>query len=90
MPDFVTPRHRISPEALDTIVASVAQAEPRIYLVDRFPDLVEAAIRPDLARGRGLILYSHSIYGYSDFGTNAARVRGWLGAITTKVAEARS
>jgi len=48
-----------------------------------------AEARPDPAGGSDLILYSHSIYGYSDLGTNAARVRRWLGAVNVKVAEAR-
>ncbi|ABQ29782.1 MULTISPECIES: DUF1499 domain-containing protein [Acidiphilium] len=46
-----------------------------------FPDVVIAQIRPDPAGGSDLILYSHSIYGYSDFGTNAARLQRWLSAI---------
>ena len=49
--------------------------------VANFPDVVEVAVRPDGADGSALILYSHSIYGYSDFGTNAARLQRWLSAI---------
>lgn len=56
--------------------------------IANFPDVVEAAVRPDKGGGSELILYSHSVYGYSDFGTNAARVKQWLGKISTKVAEA--
>lgn len=58
--------------------------------IANFPDVVETEIRPDPAGGSELILYSHSIYGYFDFGTNAARVKRWLGAIAAKVTEARS
>ncbi|MGC9271009.1 DUF1499 domain-containing protein [Acidiphilium sp.] len=50
-----------------------------------FPDVIELAVRPDPAGGSDLILYSHSIYGQSDFGVNAARVKKWLGAIEAKV-----
>ncbi|WP_236656221.1 DUF1499 domain-containing protein [Acidiphilium sp. C61] len=57
--------------------------------VANFPDVVTAAIRPDPAGGSDLILYSHSVYGYSDFGANAARLRRWLDAIS-RAAEPRS
>lgn len=50
-----------------------------------FPDVVEAAVRPDGADASALILYSHSIYGYSDFGVNQARLKSWLTAIDSKV-----
>ncbi|MCF3946583.1 DUF1499 domain-containing protein [Acidiphilium sp. AL] len=53
--------------------------------VANFPDVVEAAVRPDGADGSALILYSHSIYGYSDFGVNQARVKSWLAAIEAKL-----
>jgi uncharacterized protein (DUF1499 family) len=55
-----------------------------------FPDVIEMAVRPDPVGGSELILYSHSIYGQSDFGVNAARVKTWLGAIAAKVASAQS
>ncbi len=55
-----------------------------------FPDVIEMAVRPDPAGGSELILYSHSIYGQSDLGVNAARVKTWLGAIAAKVASAQS
>lgn len=57
--------------------------------IANFPDVIAIAVRPDPAGGSELILYSHSIYGHSDFGTNAARLRRWLGAIAARVAEAR-
>jgi uncharacterized protein (DUF1499 family) len=55
-----------------------------------FPDVIEVAVRPDPAGGSELILYSHSIYGQSDLGVNAARLKIWLGAIEAKVASAPS
>ncbi|HQT83700.1 MULTISPECIES: DUF1499 domain-containing protein [Acidiphilium] len=54
-----------------------------------FPDVIEVAVQPDPAGGSALILYSHSIYGQSDFGVNEARVKSWLGAIAAKVAGAQ-
>lgn len=55
-----------------------------------FPDVVEAAVDPDPVGGSDLILYPHSIHGFSDFGTNAARVRCRPSAIAAKIAEACS
>lgn len=49
----------------------------------RFPDLV--TIRPlAVAADRSTVaIYSRSLYGHSDFGVNAARVRSWLDALAT-------
>lgn len=54
-----------------------------------FPDVIEAAVQPGSGGGSELILYSHSIYGQSDFGVNKARLKSWLGAIAAKVAGAQ-
>ncbi|CAG4909836.1 unnamed protein product [Acidocella sp. C78] len=54
--------------------------------VANFPDVVIAQVRPDPAGGSDLILYSRSLYGYSDFGANAARLRRWLDAISRAAA----
>ncbi len=48
-----------------------------------FPDIVEAEVIPLDAQSSTLILYSHSIYGASDFGVNAKRVKDWLAQLTT-------
>ena len=50
-----------------------------------FPDLVTVAVRPDGPDASSLILYSRSVYGYSDLGVNRARVEAWLGALQTKL-----
>lgn len=55
--------------------------------VANFPDVIIAQVRSDPAGGSDLILYSHSIYGYSDFGVNAARVQHWLGAVAARASE---
>lgn len=54
----------------------------------RFPDLV--SIRPiALGRDRSTVaLYSHSLYGRSDFGVNAARLRAWVGALEAELGRA--
>ena len=46
-----------------------------------FPDLVTAQVTPDGAGHAGLILYSRSVYGRSDFGVNRARLRVWLARV---------
>lgn len=44
----------------------------------RYPDLITVRILP-LAEGQAtLAIYSRSVYGYSDRGVNAARVKPWL------------
>jgi len=49
-----------------------------------FPDIIVIAVKPDGGGGTRLILYSHSIYGQSDFGTNLARLKTWLAAIEAR------
>ena len=46
-----------------------------------FPDLVVAQVLSASAEASQLVLYSRSVYGYSDFGANRIRLRAWLGAI---------
>ncbi len=50
-----------------------------------FPDIIEIAVQPDAQGGAHLVMYSHSIYGQSDFGANLARLKIWLAAIGAKV-----
>jgi uncharacterized protein (DUF1499 family) len=49
--------------------------------VFNFPDLVTAQIVPAGLGGATLVLYSRSIYGYSDLGVNRRRVVAWLAAL---------
>jgi uncharacterized protein (DUF1499 family) len=46
-----------------------------------FPDLVTAQVTPDGADAATLVLYSRSVYGYSDLGVNRRRVTAWLAAL---------
>lgn len=46
----------------------------------RFPDIVAAELRPAGATAE-LFLYSHSLFGWSDFGVNRRRVEAWLAAL---------
>lgn len=46
-----------------------------------FPDLVTVQAQADPAGGSMLLLYSRSVYGYSDMGVNRARLADWLAAL---------
>ena len=58
--------------------------------VCNWPDVISAQATDDPAPGAApsstLILHSRSVYGYSDFGVNAARVRAWLAALDAALA----
>lgn len=76
--------------AAEDPVALQAQWVARSQLLN-FPDLVVAQVLAAPARenhpaGSQLVLYSRSVYGYSDFGANRRRLRSWLVAIGEAVA----
>jgi uncharacterized protein (DUF1499 family) len=48
-----------------------------------FPDLITVQVRADGPAASTLVLYSRSVYGYSDFGANRKRVIAWLAALDT-------
>lgn len=50
-----------------------------------FPDLVTAQVVADGQDSSSLVLYSRSVYGYSDFGVNCQRVTTWLAALQTQL-----
>lgn len=64
----------------------------RVYLqrsaLVGYPDYV-SALAVDLSEGSApkasLILYSRSVYGYSDMGVNDARVKRWLAAVDRRL-----
>ena len=71
-----------------TFLAAEYPAELQIHWVVRsgilnFPDLVTAQIMAEGQDGSTLVLYSRSVYGYSDFGVNRQRVDTWLAALRT-------
>lgn len=49
--------------------------------VFNFPDLVTAKVDPLGPDTATLVLYSRSVYGYSDLGANRRRVQAWLAAL---------
>lgn len=93
-PDITTRPYPVTPERLFAAVQAVALAQPLVFShavfererqahfvarsrVMNFPDLVTAQVTPE----SGLILWSRSVYGYSDLGANKARLAAWLGAL---------
>lgn len=53
--------------------------------VANFPDLIVARISSRGEEESSLVLYSHSLYGHSDFGVNRKRVREWLAALDQRL-----
>jgi uncharacterized protein (DUF1499 family) len=51
-----------------------------------FPDIIEIEIIPEPGNKSGLIFYSHSIYGESDYGKNRKHMQDWLQTLNTKAA----
>lgn len=93
-PDIETRRYSVPPERLYAAIRSVALAQPRTHLHAAFdvrmqahfvarsallnyPDLIAVQVTPE----SGVILWSRSIYGRSDFGVNRARLAAWLAAL---------
>ena len=50
-------------------------------LVFNFPDRVTAQVTAEGPNTATLLLYSRSVYGYSDLGANRRRVAAWLAAL---------
>ncbi|WP_448203290.1 DUF1499 domain-containing protein [Azospirillum sp. sgz302134] len=51
----------------------------------RFPDLVTVRIIPEADGRSSFAVYSRSLYGYSDMGVNAARVKAWVAEVEAGV-----
>jgi uncharacterized protein (DUF1499 family) len=50
-----------------------------------FPDLITAQIGDRGSETSTLVLYSRSVYGYSDLGVNRQRLNTWLAALQTNL-----
>ena len=91
----------VPPAALLAALRRVAASRPRCTLlaewpergqaqwVERtrwanFPDILVAQVLPDPA-GAALVLYSRSLFGWSDFGVNGRRVAAWLAALDAEL-----
>ena len=50
-----------------------------------FPDLITAQVGEAGPDASTLVLYSRSVYGYSDLGVNRRRLNAWLAALRTRI-----
>ena len=81
---------RVASQQPNTSAADADNALSQLVFVQRtpylrFPDVVrvQAIALPD---GKStLALYSHSVYGYGDFGVNGRRARDWVAAIKAEL-----
>jgi uncharacterized protein (DUF1499 family) len=93
-PDLVTPAYPLPPGQLYAAVTRMAAAQPltfpaaaypdrlQAHFVARsamfnFPDLIAVQVQPDST----VVLYSRSVYGYSDLGVNRRRLESWVTAL---------
>ncbi len=73
-----------------TFLAARFDTELQAHFVARsavlnFPDLITAQVAEAGPDASNVVLYSRSVYGYSDFGVNRKRLSTWLAAITSKI-----
>lgn len=73
-----------------TYLAAAYPAERQVHFVARsawlnFPDLITAQIGEAGREASTLVLYSRSVYGYSDLGVNRRRLSDWLAAVRTRI-----
>ena len=73
-----------------TFVAATYPAERQAHFVARsawfnFPDLITAQIAAAGPQNSTLVLYSRSVYGYSDLGANRRRLAVWLADLQTRI-----
>ena len=73
-----------------TFLAAAYPSERQVHFVARsawlnFPDLIAAQIGEAGRDASTLMLYSRSVYGYSDLGVNRQRLNTWLAAVRTKI-----
>jgi uncharacterized protein DUF1499 len=58
-------------------------------LVFNFPDLITVQVTPDGTDSSRLVLYSRSVYGYSDLGANRTRLAAWLASLQSALTPTR-
>lgn len=80
----------VAEEQPRTFIAAEYAAEQQAHFVVRsavlnFPDLITAQVAPAGPGGSTLVLYSRSVYGYSDMGVNRRRLSTWLAALESKI-----
>ena len=72
-----------------TFLAVEYPAERQVHFAARsavfnFPDLIAAQVNEAGADQSMLVLYSRSVYGYSDLGVNRRRLDDWLVALRAR------
>lgn len=102
-PDIVAPAFDITPPQVFALLQDVAALQPRTYALDNepaalqaawvvrsaggnFPDIVEMAVIAEPG-GSSFVLYSHAIYGWSDYGVNRNRAKKWMNVLDMEVAK---
>jgi hypothetical protein len=80
----------VAEEQLRTFLAAQYVGDRQAHFVARsavlnFPDLITAQVAEAGPDASTLVLYSRSLYGYSDFGVNRKRLSTWLAAITSRI-----
>jgi len=101
-PDIVTQRYALPPARLYAAITEVALAQPRSFAHASFADILQAHFvarsalmnYPDLVTVQvtpesGLVIWSRSVYGRSDFGVNRRRIETWLQALDADLANLR-
>ena len=100
-PTRVLPPYPVAQGALWAAVQQAAAEQPRTTLlaawpehlqaqwVERsalmnYPDIITAILLP-AGESTGLVLYSRSLFGWSDLGVNAKRLDRWIAAIAGRV-----
>jgi hypothetical protein len=94
-PDIAAPLYELPADALRRIVIGVVLRDDAVQVAEggasrsdrfvvrtrwlRFPDTVDLMVIPLGPDRSTLALYSRSLVGRGDFGTNLARLRRWLG-----------
>ncbi len=79
---YASVRAMVEAEPLVFVAASYDEVRQVHYVVRsavlNFPDLVTIQVQATGPDTSTLVLYSRSVYGYSDLGANRERVRAWL------------
>ena len=100
IPDEESPLLPIKAEKLKQLWFSLMEGQPRTQLVPgkipdqflfvqrswffHFPDIIAVRFDPQPGERSTLVIYSKSLYGYSDLGVNEARIRTWTGELLKK------
>lgn len=100
-PHARSPEFAVPAERLREVWKEVIGEEPRVVLLAergerldymqrtpllRFPDLVSVRFEPVSESSSTVVVYSRSIYGVSDLGTNRRRVTDWVEKVQARAA----